>query len=97
MPRCILKHSHAERERERERERETDRQTDRDRAVFFSFVFSFFFAGWEHEPRPLGPKETGGLSVSPGKAYTLLTDNLKSLWLEPTQEKYQIKLNHPYI
>ena len=44
-------------------------------------------------PRPLGPKEIDGLLVSPGKAYTLLSD----YWLlnilgppmyEPAQEKW---------
>ena len=47
----------------------------------------------------LGPKEIDGLLVPPGKAYTLLTDNLitgKPLWFEPAQEKW-FKSNHLYI
>ena len=46
-----------------------------------------------------GPKEIDGLFVLPGKAYTLLTDQLITgipLWFEPAQEKW-FKSNHPYI
>ena len=32
--------------------------------------------GYKLGSRPLGPKETDGLLVRPGKAYTLLTDHL---------------------
>ena len=38
-------------------------------------------------PSPLGPKETDGLPVPPGKAYTLLTDHLMRR-SEPAQEKW---------
>ena len=42
----------------------------------------------------MGPKEIDGLFVLPGKAYTLLTDQLITgipLWFEPTQKLVQIK------
>ena len=50
-------------------------------------------------PHSLGPKETDGLLVPPGKDYTILTDHLntgKPLWSEPAQGKW-FKSNHLYI
>ena len=57
------------------------------------FILHYTLTQWMSGARPLGPKEIDGLLVSPGKAYTLLSD----YWLlyilgppmyEPAQEKW---------
>ena len=54
---------------------------------------------WDYGSRPLEPKEIDGLLVPPGKASSLLTDQLFTglpLRSEPAQEKW-LESNQPYI